>query len=69
MPRAPTERPPGEHLATLARVLRQIDASTKLGEARKSAVKRFLAAAMQELQAEMARPARVKKSMLDEILG
>ena len=69
MPRPPTERPPGEHLAVLARVLRQIDASTKLSPERKHAVKTALTKAMAELQAEMATPPKRRRTVFDEILG
>jgi len=58
MPRPPTERPIGEHLAVLARVLRQVEASTSLPEKRKSAVKMALAKAMREFQEEIATPSR-----------
>lgn len=53
MPRTPTARPKGEHLAVLARVLRQVDADKKLPEQRARRIKKHLAAAMAELQQEM----------------
>jgi hypothetical protein len=50
MPRPPIDRPLGEHLATLARVLRQIDVSTQLPDKSKTAVKEALAKAMRVVQ-------------------
>lgn len=69
MPRPPTERPPGEHLAVLARVLRQVDASTRFSAVRKQAVKKALTKAMREIQAEMAESPARRKTVLNEILG
>lgn len=70
MPRKPTPRPIGEHLATLARVTRQIDAvptATKaeakqlgpkavtIDPKRSRKIKRALGLAMKELQAEISK--------------
>lgn len=53
MPRTPTARPRGEHLAVLARVLRQIDADKELPKPRAKKLKKYLTLAMAELQQEM----------------
>lgn len=65
MPRPPTPRPIGEHLTTLARVIRQIEAvphatpETRASKAqtidpkRAKKIKRALSLAMTELQEEM----------------
>lgn len=68
MARKPTPRPIGEHLATLARVLRQIEAvpvvgseaakGTKgptIGAGRARRIKRALGVAMTVLQSEMSK--------------
>jgi hypothetical protein len=53
MPRSPTARPPGEHLAVLARIVRQVDASETMNRERKRAIQEHLAKAMAELQKEI----------------
>jgi hypothetical protein len=55
MPRPATARPLGEHLALLARMVRQVDVSRRLTARRRKAVKGHLVAAMKELQAELTR--------------
>jgi hypothetical protein len=53
MPRSPTARPPGEHLAVLARLVRQIDASEEMSPRRRRSLKGHLTKAMAELQKEL----------------
>lgn len=53
MPRPATARPRGEHLAVLARVLRQVEADKELPQSRAKRIKKHLTAAMSELQQEM----------------
>lgn len=55
VPRTPTSRPPGEHLAVLARIVRQIDASEAMTVKRRRSIKNHLMKAMQELQRELGR--------------
>lgn len=68
MPRRPTPRPVGEHLATIARVLRQIETvpvvaaadagNTKgptIGPTRARKIKKALGLVLTELQAEMSK--------------
>jgi hypothetical protein len=53
MPRSPTARPPGEHLATLARIVRQIDAAENMNARRRRSINEHLTKAMAELQKEL----------------
>ena len=55
MPRPVTPRPAGEHLATLARMLRQIEADRSRPQEKAKKLKQHLTAAMRELQQEMSR--------------
>ncbi len=55
MPRNATARPPGEHVAVLARVLRQIDADRRMQRARAKRVKGHLRKVIGELSEEMER--------------
>lgn len=61
MPRPATSRPPGEHLAALARMVRQIDADAKMSDRRRHTVKTLLTKAMVELQRELTKPGKRKK--------
>ena len=55
MPRKPTARPPGEHLATLTRMLRQVEAadSSELPPERKAVIKQRLLDLMAEFQKQI----------------
>lgn len=53
MPRPPTSRPPGEHLAILARILRQVDLGPYDRE-RKQRIIAGITSAMTELSKEIA---------------
>lgn len=61
MPRLATSRPPGEHLAILARMLRQFDADDRMPDARRQRVKTLVSKIMVELQRELQKPRRVTK--------
>jgi len=53
VPRNPTGRPPGEHLAVLARIVRQIDLAEGMTLKRRRSIKNHLTKAMMELQREL----------------
>lgn len=53
MARSPTARPPGEHLAVLARIVRQVDVAEAIGPKRRLLIKMHLTKAMAELQKEL----------------
>lgn len=55
MPRPVKARSAGEHLSVLARIMRQLDADTKLPASRARRIKAALSTAMEELQALMTR--------------
>ena len=52
MPRPATARPPGEHVTVLARVMRQVDADTKMHSKRRRIIKTKLTDALNELLKE-----------------
>lgn len=52
MARTATARPPAEHVATLARVQRQVGVDEKMKQARRRRVMKLLAEACGELQRE-----------------
>ena len=51
--RHPRPRPLGEHLQTLTRLIRQVDANSGLAPERRQRIKKALGEAMAEIQAEL----------------
>lgn len=55
MPRTATARPPGEHVAVLSRILRQVQADRSIPKPRARRLKASLRRALEDLMDEMER--------------